>query len=781
MQQLIVKDYLTGNVYNQVGEENVLYHWLKKEFPAFGGESIYAIITRMNDDKRYCATLELLHDDIILPSNYLEQPIPESKQVIPLETPTSSVSINIDDWKPLRLPYRVVDLLDQHFNNITPFLVWQELKKEYQELPLTSNGAVGWQLAVIGLIGHRKTDNKTLNDIADFTQCRNDEICFALSKRLGWQSSWVFALLTDSRLKTTDGLKFNLLANANLGSQIPPQQYPYEHQLIGKNPYVPFETKKNLYNQSTSECDKGGLIEGMIETPDMQNPQYQGWIVAEIANFVHNEGLLGKLALSPVLTDYTIGWLAMNHNPEIRDLLYRNKSISPERLEKVLPPNYDKQYYRKATGVWGDLARAVRDRYAYKAMTQKLQKSEHDDKHENLYVTSILKRDLDALVRDDLLHTSPQTELLDGNVVIAYPSNDIHKEYLKTQNPDRILVEFTTTLAPQTNQDGRLYWTCHVPVIYRNIVDRNLALEGARNIINSDVLTKSDPIPTSIELHQPLTAFLPEDIPIAAIINTAINNKQTYALDLPGKHSNGTFAAQDVETGKWYLVKPGSGGLSNAAGLREIFASQSRREAIGSAISRVMGLSKFVLHCALLREGERELACFPLIPPNYKNMKQWRQEDPNLPKELLLPYLKNGWIYKWSLFDWIIGNADRNGGNVMMSREGNALLIDHGSTIAGTSFNPGLDNKSFIPYYLRVWDDNFNHREDKLEAMPKIDLTDEIELEKWVNSIDKNELNRICCIYEVSPTELVNRFEDLKRVNVWNHLMKLWVGKEVDV
>jgi hypothetical protein len=63
-------------------------------------------------------------------------------------------------------------------------------------------------------------------------------------------------------------------------------------------------------------------------------------------------------------------------------------------------------------------------------------------------------------------------------------------------------------------------------------------------------------------------------------------------------------------------------------------------------------------------------------------------------------------LHRWAVLDFVLGNPDRHGGNLLVGPESDGYrigLIDHGSAFAGKSFNPGHDKSSFVPYYLRVW------------------------------------------------------------------------------
>ena len=58
--------------------------------------------------------------------------------------------------------------------------------------------------------------------------------------------------------------------------------------------------------------------------------------------------------------------------------------------------------------------------------------------------------------------------------------------------------------------------------------------------------------------------------------------------------------------------------------------------------------------------------------------------------EVLRPYLDNGDVHRMAVMDWVLGNADSHGQNVLVNAADDQIaLIDHGSAFAGPNFNPG--------------------------------------------------------------------------------------------
>jgi hypothetical protein len=91
--------------------------------------------------------------------------------------------------------------------------------------------------------------------------------------------------------------------------------------------------------------------------------------------------------------------------------------------------------------------------------------------------------------------------------------------------------------------------------------------------------------------------------------------------------------------------------------------------------------------------------------------------------------------------DYVLGNPDRHSQNLMIDEDGRTLrLIDHGSALAGQSFDPAHDENSFIPYYLRAWTGmKFAQIDDapaRLRQMPTAGIDGEKALARWLRDID---------------------------------------------
>ena len=271
---------------------------------------------------------------------------------------------------------------------------------------------------------------------------------------------------------------------------------------------------------------------------------------------------------------------------------------------------------------------------------------------------------------------------------------------------------------------------------------------------------------------------------IAQIIQLAYKNKEVESVSLGGKHSSGAHIAKDEDNVNW-LLKPGSGKKSPAAGVDETKGSQSRREAAFSALAKLLGIEE-VKTAHVLQVDGREVAAIQMWPMNWVNLHRAMFEDGNLSQRALEPYRRNGKMFRWSVLDYVAGNPDRHGNNLMVgpADEGNKVgLIDHGSAFAGPSFDPGNDQDSFVPYYLRAWAGPGFHglaREEQLNQMPVLSGEADDSLREWVDSINPAELEQVLIQYGLDPGPAKARLAKIQSDpiadNMSRHINQCWLA-----
>jgi hypothetical protein len=139
--------------------------------------------------------------------------------------------------------------------------------------------------------------------------------------------------------------------------------------------------------------------------------------------------------------------------------------------------------------------------------------------------------------------------------------------------------------------------------------------------------------------------------------------------------------------------------------------------------------------------------------------------------------------------DWVFGNPDRHGGNVMGNRKnGQVMLIDHGTSFADESFSPGTDSSSFVPYYLRALcnppmpSSEFDKLsvEQRMAAMPRLDEAARAKVSEWVKQLKPTELIKKLQKYDIDPGPSLKRLHALQHAALTNtpideFLISSWV------
>jgi hypothetical protein len=249
---------------------------------------------------------------------------------------------------------------------------------------------------------------------------------------------------------------------------------------------------------------------------------------------------------------------------------------------------------------------------------------------------------------------------------------------------------------------------------------------------------------------------------VAQSVGRAFADQFVFPVKLGGKHSKGSMLARDEAEHQTWLLKPGSGGQSPAAGAAEDPSTQSAREAAFFRVAKEWGIDTWFPRAELLVINDREYAALALLPWNFKTMEKRKIQDPGLPRRVLQPFLNSGVLHRWALIDAVLGNPDGHLQNVMVDDDGNVRLIDHGSAFAGSGFDPAHDQDSFVPGYLRAWAPaafNALSPEEKFRYMPRVNEKVAQELKGWLMSISVPELTAVLMRYGIRPDPTVHRLE----------------------
>lgn len=304
-------------------------------------------------------------------------------------------------------------------------------------------------------------------------------------------------------------------------------------------------------------------------------------------------------------------------------------------------------------------------------------------------------------------------------------------------------------------------------------------LQALRSVQKMVALNKSEPI---FATAGAVVAGHAEAEDVAEGIRRAYADKFVFPVALSGKHSKGSLVARDQKEQKTWLLKPGSGGAGVAAGSSEETASQSAREAAWYHVVKEWGLYRWYPRAELMFIDGKTYAAMELLPWSFKTIEKKRVEDPVAPRRILGPFLSDGLVHQWAIADYVLGNPDSHGQNLMTDDEGDVKLIDHGSAFAGDDFDPAHDKNSFVPYALRAWAPrSFNtlSTEDKLHYLPRLNPEVAARIGKWVAQISSAHLEAVCHRYGIDPTPTTKRLALLKeratQMPVDKAINELWV------
>lgn len=282
------------------------------------------------------------------------------------------------------------------------------------------------------------------------------------------------------------------------------------------------------------------------------------------------------------------------------------------------------------------------------------------------------------------------------------------------------------------------------------------------------------------ESHE-FKAILPDSEDLVKILQESAKMQRVHKIELQGKHAENSYLVLGSEEKSW-IIKVESSKKSPALGMEQDLATQSEREAAFYHISKVLGLQDFIPRTELVLMNGQQAACIELLPFSWKSLDFLQYTDPTAAVDTLNKYRISGDLFKWSALDYMLGNVDSHGQNIMVSpkEEGYiAKLIDHGSAFAGDDFNPAYDPETWVPYYLRIWTAfrwNELTQKEKLDAMPKANTTTVQMLKHWISSIDPTDIGRICQKYGIKAGPSLDRLQKLKELDdPAAGLNKLWV------
>ena len=285
-----------------------------------------------------------------------------------------------------------------------------------------------------------------------------------------------------------------------------------------------------------------------------------------------------------------------------------------------------------------------------------------------------------------------------------------------------------------------------------------------------------------LEKFVPLTGN-ENDRRAVSMINDAIKGGNLHNISNVGHFTHDSFIAGFDRDNSWLIkVEPKAKSAIKSAkyGLQAV-----HEVAFYEAANKIFSLGHFTPKAILgeiVRNGQfHPAAAIKMYPDVYVSAAHFEKQKPGSMRGILEKYRKDSTLHKWAIMLYILGDADAHGNNVMTNGE-HVKLIDHGTSFADSSFDPGTDKKIYIPFILRGgYIKEHMSKEDKLRLMPKItDQTVRNELKHWVMNLDATDLYQILSKYYIDPKPTLGRLKVVQKLvsqsdspdEVINHL---WV------
>lgn len=251
---------------------------------------------------------------------------------------------------------------------------------------------------------------------------------------------------------------------------------------------------------------------------------------------------------------------------------------------------------------------------------------------------------------------------------------------------------------------------------------------------------------------------------------------------LDGRHSAGSFFI-DTPGGTWYM-KPGSGRAGPIKGIQDDPSPPSAREGAFWQLARSWGLAADVARTEWVKvDGDKLYAAISFLPAEFKPLIDIREQDPGRVLAAMEAYRLRGRLWQWSVLDWVAGNGDRHGHNMLMNPQGEIHLIDHGSTFAGVHFDPAHDQESFTPFYLRFMTprgESFNTLapEQKMALMPDLPASVVARMKSWLASLSEEKMADVLRTFDIDPRPEIMRLRQIKEAggDIGRFVNGLWAG-----
>ncbi len=263
--------------------------------------------------------------------------------------------------------------------------------------------------------------------------------------------------------------------------------------------------------------------------------------------------------------------------------------------------------------------------------------------------------------------------------------------------------------------------------------------------------------------HHPVQK--PAEIAPGNTAAVALAQKLSQNLDsfkpahLNGKHVQNSFFLS--AEGQDWLIKtdPDPGPV---LGEKEERVGAPVREAAFHDLAVLFGLHKYIAETRLLYVDGKQAAAIQFLPQrDWQPIQDAMQENTASTSALIENLRLDGLLFRFSVLDYVAGNGDRHGHNILTTDKHELKLIDHGSSMAGPSFHPGIDPNAFVPYYLRskVSEQDFHQMKpaQKLQVMPSLPTWQIARAVQWLRGLLPEKIDQTLRPYGIDPKPIVDR------------------------
>lgn len=279
------------------------------------------------------------------------------------------------------------------------------------------------------------------------------------------------------------------------------------------------------------------------------------------------------------------------------------------------------------------------------------------------------------------------------------------------------------------------------------------------------------------EIQGVCKAVLPHNSEDVNFLNDAIGMGDVYKVKTNGRSLDGYIVK--TKNGQWFL-KPNPPHAT--AHMFDNDSTPSGREEAFFEICLRWDSHHFIPAAMWITFNDEEMSAIRLLPNTFFTLDELRRKGESVRVfNAINKYNNNGLLLRWAVLDYLLGNIDRHGNNIMVGDLDTLTLIDHGLCFAVKDFNPHNKNV-FTPYYLRYAAlDGFPSMPpaDRYAKFPRPHISVIRGVDDWVKGLDLDEL-KVLQQYGIDAHYFELRLTDLQAQNSpTDFVLKWWAGLDV--